>query len=435
MEFFLFILVNAALFIRPSEVVEALQVVPVYNILILLCLAASVGPILALTSNRGPRRELSSLCLLVILVMIVLSNVVRGDQWTARTLAVDFLKTATYYLLLLASLRTPARLRRFLTCLAVFTLVLAGTALLHFHHVVQIPSLTLLERTDEIDPVTGEAVKVVQLIATGIYNDPNDLCSILVVATLIALYRLCNPQGGLARLLWLGPIAVYLYALILTQSRGGLLALLAGLMTLFVARFGWRRAIPLAVVTLPAILLLSGGRQTRISTSEGTAQGRMMLWVDGIRLLSHSPIFGIGAGQYAEELGLVAHNSFVHANVELGLAGGTAFLTLFFLPVRNLQRIGPRHAEIHDPELARMRPFLMAVTTGYAVSMLSISRCYVVPTYMIAGLAASYLRMVTIAPEDAIPRPSVKMAMRLVLINAAFLVLVYLFVRFTGKFG
>ncbi|MEO6807848.1 MAG: O-antigen ligase family protein, partial [Isosphaeraceae bacterium] len=297
MEFLLFILVNAALFIRPSEVVEALRAVPVYNILILLCLAASIGPILALTSDRGPRREPSILCVLVILIMIVASNVARGDLWTARSQAVDFLKVAVYYLLLLASLRTPARLVRFLTCLAIFTLILSGTSLLHYHHVIQVPSLEMLERMDDIDSETGESMKVVQLIATGIYSDPNDLCTILVVATLIALYRLCNPHGGLVRLLWLGPIAVYLYALILTQSRGGLLALMASLMTLFLARFGWRRSIPLAVVALPAILMLSGGRQTRLSTSEGTAQGRMMLWIDGIRLLSHSPILGIGAGQ------------------------------------------------------------------------------------------------------------------------------------------
>ncbi|MEO6810104.1 MAG: O-antigen ligase domain-containing protein, partial [Isosphaeraceae bacterium] len=180
---------------------------------------------------------------------------------------------------------------------------------------------------------------------------------------------------------------------------------------------------------------LSGGRQTRLSTSEGTAQGRMMLWIDGIRLLSHSPILGIGAGQYAEELGQVAHNSFVHANVELGLAGGTAFLTLFYLPIRTLQRISPRHAEILDPELARLRPFLMSMIVGYAVGLLSISRCYVVPTYMVAGFAAAYLRMVPVALEDAVPRPSIGIAARLVSINATYLVLVYFFVRFAGKFG
>jgi O-antigen ligase len=211
--------------------------------------------------------------------------------------------------------------------------------------------------------------------------------------------------------------------------------LLVGLMALFLARFGWRRAIPLGVVALPVILMLSGGRQTRISTSEGTAQGRMELWIEGIHLMARRPLTGIGAGQYDEDLGLVAHNSFVHANVELGLAGGTCFLAVFYLPVQALRRIGPRHAVILDPELDRLRPFLMAIVVGFATSLLSISRCYVVPTYMIAGLPAAYLRMVPVAPEDAVPRLSARLVAQVVFMNAFYLVLIYNFVRFALHSG
>jgi hypothetical protein len=42
--------------------------------------------------------------------------------------------------------------------------------------------------------------------------------------------------------------------------------------------------------------------------------------------------------------------------------------------------------------------------------------------------------MVPVAPEGAVPRPSAAMAARLVSINATYLVLVYFFVRFSGKF-
>ena len=42
MGFLLFVLVNAALFIRPSEIVPALEAIPIYNILISSCLLVSL---------------------------------------------------------------------------------------------------------------------------------------------------------------------------------------------------------------------------------------------------------------------------------------------------------------------------------------------------------------------------------------------------------
>ena len=40
--------------------------------------------------------------------------------------------------------------------------------------------------------------------------------------------------------LWLAPIVIFGYAVILTKSRGGLLTVLGGLLALFVSRFGWK---------------------------------------------------------------------------------------------------------------------------------------------------------------------------------------------------
>ena len=43
-----------------------------------------------------------------------------------------------------------------------------------------------------------------------------------------------------------------------------------------------------------------------------------------------------------------------------------------------------------------MRPFIVALITGWSTSLFSLSRCYVVPTYMVLGTCAVYLNLIWI---------------------------------------
>jgi O-antigen ligase len=433
MGFLVFILLNATLFIRPTEIVPTLAGLPIYNTLILICLASCLGPVLAQLGTGALAERPISVCVLGVLATVILSNLARMDFLMARTEGFEFAKVVLYYLILLSVLNTPARLCRFLTWLAVFTVVLAGLSLLHYHGFVHISALEVLERLDAYDERTGEVIMVTQLRGTGIYNDPNDFCLILVVGIMDSLYHLCDRRAGPVRVLWLAPCGLCLYAVILTRSRGGFLGLLVSLLALFVARFGWRKAIPLATVFLPAMFLLSGGRQTKISTSEGTAQERIELWNAGLHRLARSPLTGIGAGRYAEEneWGLVAHNSYVHANVELGIVGGACFLGVFSVPLWSLRRLSPCEVEIHDPNLKTLRPFLVAMVAGYATGLISLSRCYIVPTYMLPGLVTAYLHVTAINPAKAPPKVGGQLIRNIIIINLSFLITIFIFIKFS----
>ena len=74
-------------------------------------------------------------------------------------------------------------------------------------------------------------------------------------------------------------------------------------------------------------------------------------------LLRQAPLFGIGVGKYEDEVGLVAHNSFVHAYTELGIFGGALFLGAFVYPLGTLHRLGvessPHMEEPRGPALVR----------------------------------------------------------------------------------
>jgi O-antigen ligase len=154
-----------------------------------------------------------------------------------------------------------------------------------------------------------------------------------------------------------------------------------------------------------------------------TAQLRMGFWIQGLELFKHSPIFGIGQGNFLRVAGKVVHNSFLQSFTELGFFGGTLFLGAFFLAWWQIFLLSPR--DINDSQLARLRPYLLAMLTTWIVGMMSLTRSYVPPTYMMLGLATVYL---VLSGEEQ-PRVSARLLMQLISLSAMFLAGVFVFVH------
>lgn len=432
MGFLLFILVSGVLFIRPTDFIPLLEAVPLYAVLIVGCILLYWNRLITQVSVPSLRERPVTACMFGMLLISVLSNLARMDIDAAFGFGVEFAKVIVYFLLLVGVVDSPGRLQRFLTCIAAIDLIPTILALLHYHGMIDISAFQALKDTDSshFDPAeTGEATVILRLKGSGAFGDPNDVCEILNPAMLFSLYGLMNPRRGWVRFLWLAPMVVFGHALSLTQSRGGFIGLLVGLMVLFWARYGRRKSILLAGVILPVIFVLFGGRQTSISTREGTGQARIQRWAEGFVLLRHSPIFGIGTDQFVENVGLVAHNSFVHAYTELGFFGGTFYFGGFYYALRMLGRLGSPLVTIRDPEIRRMRPYILAAVTGYAVSELSLTHCYALSTYAMLGLATVCIRLAD--PEPPLPgsRLDGRLVLRVVGASALFLVALYIYTQ------
>lgn len=434
MTFFLFVLVNATLFIRPAEIVPSLIGLPIYNVLISACLVAAFNKVAAQLTGPALRENPLTACVLGIFLAILASHLSHLNLAAAKDAASDFGKVVLYYLLMVAVLDTPARYHRFLWVLAALIVVLTVIALLQYHGYIDLETLRGVEDM-EINPQTGEEYSVLRMCSTGIYNDPNDLCLILLVGMGLCVYGVGNRGLGPLRLLWIVPLVAFGYALTKTHSRGGFLAMLAAMMVLFHARFGTRKAAALAVVALPPMLVLFGGRQTSISLSDDTGQDRIQIWAEGLGLFKRSPIFGIGYGRYAEEVGLVAHNSYVHGFTELGLFGGVLFVGTFYYSMSTLYRVARDEAAITDPALARFRPYLTAIVAAYAAGILTVSRNYIVPTYMVLGLVAIYVRLVAPGAGIAVPNFDAPLLKRFAVAGVASLIAFEVFVRIFARFG
>jgi putative inorganic carbon (HCO3(-)) transporter len=322
------------------------------------------------------------------------------------------------------------RLFSFLAAITFFTVLLTTLAVLHYHKFIDLPALAAVEEYD-LDEFTGQRSTTRRLCATGIFNDPNDLSMIIVASMGICGLGIVSRPLGVFRFGLVGPLAFLAYGLALTHSRGGLLALMVGCATLFQARFGWRRAFWAASLVIPAILMVFRGRQTDFAgaLSGGTGESRAELWSEGLQHFKHSPITGIGCNRYAEEIGMVAHNSFVHCFTELGFVGGSMFLGLFLIVAYSIWRLRRVKQEIHSPSLRQIQPYLLALVLAYMVSMLSLSRSYVVPTYMIAGLGVVYERLARQGTSLKPLRFNALMMKRIIAAGVGFIVLTYAYIQ------
>src|SRR5262249_1846073 len=152
----------------------------------------------------------------------------------------------------------------------------------------------------------------------------------------------------------------------------------------------------------------------------------------GLGLFKQSPLFGIGTGQYGEEVGAAAHNSFVHAFTEMGFFGGSLFVGAFYLALWPLASGRREQPEAGDQELQRLQPFVLAVVVGYTGGVWSLSRVYVEVTYLVLALAQAYLGMVGASAFPAWRRGLLR---RLAWVGAVVLVGLYVITRSTVSYG
>jgi hypothetical protein len=433
MGWFFFIFLNAAFFIRPADLIQSADM-PIYNILMIACLVSSGARVLRTISTASDLPITS--CVLGVVAACVFSHLSHGNLGEAVADGFYMIKIVPYYLLLIALVDTPARLHSFLRWLVGFTLVLTALALLHYHGIVQIEALDACQQND-VNPETGEAYVIPRLCSTGVFNDPNDLSMILVLAMIACLFLVEQAPSGFGKYLPLAPLGVFLYGLQLTYSRGGLLNFGLGLLVLFRAKFGWKKTIGISLVLFPVLIAMFGGRMTRIDVgnSQDTSQARIQLWSQGFELFRESPLFGVGMNKYAERAGLVAHNSFVHTFAELGFFGGTLFAGAFYAAFSGVMRLGNKNVVIYDPLMAKLRPYILAMIGSYCAGMFSLSRSYTLTTYVLLGIAAAYLQIAEARTSVAGLRFDSHFVQRLFLVGVGCLLFLYLFVRSTVRWS
>ena len=200
---------------------------------------------------------------------------------------------------------------------------------------------------------------------------PNTYSLVLAIAFFAAFFGLLRQHRIIAYLL----APVFLYGIVATESRTGLIALVATpLLALFVPRLadrlGWRilplyvlgtAAIVVIVLAIPSVGDPALERNTTLSQieSEETWNGRESNWQGALDVIASQPILGVGAGNYAEvamnysetvqahsvrkaEVAGATHNIVLGVASELGLVGLILFLVMVFLAFKTAWLIAQR---------------------------------------------------------------------------------------------
>ncbi|HMP18534.1 MAG TPA: O-antigen ligase family protein, partial [Gemmatales bacterium] len=254
-------------------------------------------------------------------LVFTVSNAINLGLYTARIQGIEFFKQFLYYLLLISVIDSTDRLRIFFKSLVIFILLVTALVLMDHHEILHFEAIEpIIQNEYDVDGAILDSYPRLRYL--GFFEDPNDLSMILGVSMFLAFYLYRSGQN-LFRYAWLMPLGFFAYLMALTQSRGGMLGLLAAIVAYYASRLGWKKALPMALAAVAGLLMVVGGRQANFSLSSGTGQARLQHWSDGLILMStpRSVLFGIGYGMYEDQVGHVAHNSYIHAFVETGMLG------------------------------------------------------------------------------------------------------------------
>ncbi len=220
---------------------------------------------------------------------------------------------------------------------------------------------------------------------SGIFKDSNDLGQIFAVAWTVILYHFVNGKGVGKKIGDVLLLAVLAWAILLTQSRGTILASTIGVFLAFRKRLG--TVIPgLAVLTILAGMNLAGlARMDRLSAGETSAEERVVAWGQGWYMLRSHPLFGVGPENFTKNHPRAAHSSLVQVGAEAGFLGLFCWVGLLYFPVRQtILNIWPGTKRVVAATFAQAQ--IQAGLLACVVSCLFLSRAYKLPLYLLVAL-------------------------------------------------
>jgi hypothetical protein len=231
----------------------------------------------------------------------------------------------------------------------------------------------------------------------GQLDDPNEVAVLIAaVVPFLAMFAAKRarredeePLGRsvFATAIVLACLAVGLWAMVYTQSRGGQLVLGAVILMVSIRRFGWWSVLGAVAVTLPVALL--SWREGDAADSSSAERAEILN--EGLLMLKAHPILGVGIGQFASEnpLNMAAHNSYLLVSTETGVLGYVLWCGLIWISVKIPLSIARNPPEGIDPLLLRFADALAASLIGMLVGVFFLSFVYKSIFFVWLGLAGA----------------------------------------------
>lgn len=243
----------------------------------------------------------------------------------------------------------------------------------------------------------------------SVLGDPNDLALVLMFPAAFSVSLLLNRGlGRMANLLGLISVPILFWAVIATQSRGGLLGILA-----VFGINGYRRVknkvlfFTVGAIAAAALYLLAGisGRASGGAGEEGvdaSAMGRLYAWEAAFGMALHNPLNGVGLNNFYSNyyyysphwdgLNHAVHSTWFGVLAETGFLGLGVFVTLIITLIktalRTLNRIETRGAAV-PPAIHAAAQAVLAGLLGTIVSGTFLTQGFTWPIYILTALVVA----------------------------------------------
>jgi O-antigen ligase len=253
---------------------------------------------------------------------------------------------------------------------------------------------------------------------SGAEGNANETAAALVAGGALA-GALAASWRGHPVLRWLAAIGVPLcgYAILLTLSRGGLVALGAALIAAVFVAGRWRPVVlggavitAVGAVMYFAVFAPPMARQ-RVTQLEG-GTGRVDIWKVGWRMVESNPLHGVGAGNFQNssvhfllQPGAVArsdfivdtpkaaHNTYLEVLAELGVVGLALFLIILGFSLTTTVKAIRAFRQRGDPQMEIISRALFVALIGLLAACFFGSREFSKQLWMLMALGPAFLAM------------------------------------------
>jgi O-antigen ligase len=239
--------------------------------------------------------------------------------------------------------------------------------------------------------------------------NPNGLGFVIATTVVFMYFLMWQSPKFIYKMMFVGFVPPMLYALILTMSRGGFIALLVGGFVIFLQ--SQKKGVLLVVALIVAVggwSVMSDVQRDRYlslvseeSTQRGTAEGRFRGMAAEFELGLNRPLFGHGVGTTGEakanfrRKSKAAHNLYAELMIETGIPGLLIFLTFMVRIYKTVQVnleslrqaiIPAEDADFYE-RLGRCLTTVFWVYAVYSMNYFGVSQDY---WYVFGGLCIAF---------------------------------------------
>lgn len=413
MDFLITCIYVGIVFIRPSEVIGFLRIVPLFEIFTLILF------VMFLVKRPPVFRMPQSKMLWLFSFTVIISNVMVGWFGGAVIAFETMLRTLIFYFAIIATVNTEERLIKLIKLLTIICFLLAVNAIYQYNNGVGLGG---------IEPVFDLSKNRWRVRYSGLLNDPNDFGMIQIMFLPFLIQRILANVSFFKKFLNFLIVLLMTGCIYLTFSRGSYLGtVIVCMMSVAVKKKKIIHVIfflglLLAVSTLiPGVSNLMG----TASVEEESAGGRVLAWEVGLEIFKMHPIFGAGYGRFTEYHNFTAHNSYVLAFAETGLVGLFFWFGIIYFSIIPLLK----ESLLLDTDDANKYYNIQGILVSL-IAVLSVifflSRTYVLPVYLLFSLSQSCQQIYKLGYEKMLKKD----LLRILVMSLGFIFFMYLFVKF-----